>query len=167
MKLKRQIAFTLIELIVVISLAGVIILSVLLNTNLINPNQGLEKLNNQLPKLIYFAHQQALLQQQNYALSITKDGYKFLTHDGDKWVVLKDKLLKEELFPESISSELRVENSLVSALPKDELKPHILILASGEMTPFEWIIKDQNSLSAYTLTGTYNGEVVSELQYED
>jgi hypothetical protein len=51
---------------------------------------------------------------------------------------------------------------VVKSVDKEELIPHILILASGEMTPFEWTINDKATKSAIILMGDLLGTVQME-----
>ncbi len=154
--------FTLIELIVVMFIAGMIVAGVLLNTSLIDPNKKFITLTEKIGKLLHHAHQQAELNNENYALSLTKDGYVFLIYQGDGWAPMKKKPLQRGVFAKNIKQDLSIDNKLVEVLKKDEYTPHILLLASGEMSPFEWTITDRDNDLEIVISGTYNGSISIE-----
>ena len=62
--------------------------------------------------------------------------------------------------PESQTSQLIIENQIIDISEKTEPEPHILILSSGEMTPFEWRISDQLTQSGILLQGNVLGGVL-------
>lgn len=155
----NQKGFTLLELIVVVALAGIIVTSVLLNSSLINPHQKFETLTNKVAKLIHHAHQQAQLNNENYALSLTKTGYVFLSFQGDSWIVMEKKPLSKANVPKNYKQELSIDNKLAPPLVKDELIPHILLLASGEMSPFNWVFSDFDNDLEISITGQFNGKI--------
>ena len=161
----KQKGFTLLELIVVVALAGIIVAGVLLNSSLINPHQKFETLTDQTAKLIHHAHQQAQLNNENYALSLTKTGYVFLIFEGDVWAPMNEKILLEKSVPKKYKQELSIDGKLVSALKKDKFEPHILLLASGEMSPFEWVFSDFYNDLEITITGQFNGKINIENRF--
>ena len=155
----KQKGFTLLELIVVVTLAGIIVAGVLLNSSLINPHQKFETLTEKVAKLMHHAHQQAQLSNENYALSLTKTGYVFLIFQSDGWVTMKQKPLLEGKVPKRYKQELTIDSKLVTAIKKDKFEPHILLLASGEMTPFEWVFSDFDNDLEITIKGQFNGKI--------
>lgn len=155
----KQKGFTLIELIVVVTLAGIIVAGVLLNSSLINPHQKFITMTNKIAKLMHHAHQQAELSNENYALSLTKKGYVFLVFQGDSWAAMTKKPLIAADIPERYKLELTIDNKLVDRLKKDEFNPHVLLLASGEMSPFEWTFSDLDNDLEIIITGVYNGKL--------
>lgn len=155
----HQKGFTLLELIVVVALAGIVVGGVLLNSSLINPHQKFETLTKKIAKLIHHAHQQAQLSNENYALSLTKKGYVFLILQGDAWAPMNQKLLLAGFIPKNYKQQLIINGQLVAALKKDKYIPHILLLSSGEMSPFEWVFSDFDNDLEITVTGEFNGKI--------
>ncbi len=151
--------FTLLELIVVVTLAGIIVTGVLLNTSLINPNHKFEALTQNIAKLLKYAHQEGRLNNENYALSITPDGYVFLVLDDNQWIPLNIKPLQPQNKLKHYKQELLIDEKIVKPLTKDKIEPHILLLASGEMSPFEWTLSDRENELLMTITGTFNGQI--------
>jgi len=155
----KQKGFTLLELIVVVALAGIIVTGILLNSSLINPNKKFITLTQNISKLMLHAHQQAQLSNENYALSLTKTGYVFLKFQGDSWIPMVEKPLVSRKIPKHYKQVLSIDKKLVSALKKKQFVPHILLLASGEMSPFEWVFSDFDNDLEITLTGQFNGKI--------
>ena len=56
--------------------------------------------------------------------------------------------------------ELIVENKIVAIEEAEKPEPHILILSSGEMTPFEWVIEDRESRYKMHLKSNLLGKIV-------
>ncbi len=163
----KQKGFTLLELIVVVALAGIIVAGVLLNSSLINPHQKFITKTSNIAKLMHHAHQQAEISNENYALSLTKKGYVFLMFQGDSWTPMKQKPLIASDVPKHYKQELIIDNKLIDPLKKDEFTPHILLLASGEMSPFEWTFSDADNGLDIIITGAYNGKVSVQLRYDE
>lgn len=160
----RQQGFTLIEIIVVVALAGIIVAGVLLNSTLVNPNKKFITLTKQISQLIHHAHQEAELSNVNYAISITKKGYLFLRYEGGDWNAFNKKPLVEKNITNQYKQELLIDNKLVEPLTASDIKnnkfkPHILLLASGEMSPFEWTFSDLDNDLEIIVTGLYNGAI--------
>ena len=61
---------------------------------------------------------------------------------------------------ESQISELVIEDKVIDISSEDDPQPHILILSSGEMTPFEWRIRDELSQSGIMLQGNILGGIL-------
>lgn len=160
---RRSQGFTLLEILVVVVVISITVTVILLNVSLIDPERRIKTLSQNTVKLLRFAHEQAIYQQQNLALSLTKKDYEFLQYDGSKWIKLDNKRLKHKPFGEDITSELTVDGRLVQIQEK-KLQPHILFLASGEMTAFKWTLEDSKNDISTLIQGQYNGDVTEELQ---
>lgn len=157
----RSRGFTLLEILVVVFVISITVTVILLNVSLVNPERRIKNVSQQAVKLIRFAHQQAILEQKNLALSLTKKGYEFIRYDGENWVKFENKRLRPKPFDEKIKSELEVEGRLIQP-QKKKLQPHILILASGELSVFKWTLEDTQYDISVLIQGQYNGDVSEE-----
>ena len=155
----KQKGFTLLELIVVVALAGIMVAGVLLNSSLIDPHKKFETLTSNIAKLMHHAHQQGQLNNENYALSLTKTGYVFLIFQGDSWAPIKEKPLLANKIPKQYKQALSIDNKLVSPLTESVFNPHILLLSSGEMSPFEWVLSDFDNDLEIKIIGQFNGQI--------
>jgi len=50
---------------------------------------------------------------------------------------------------------------VVKSVEESDPVPHILILSSGEMTPFEWQIRDSDARASITIFGDFLGNVLA------
>jgi hypothetical protein len=55
---------------------------------------------------------------------------------------------------------LIIDDQVIDISAKKTPEPHILILSSGEMTPFEWRIRDKLTQSGIVLQGNLLGSVL-------
>lgn len=147
--------FTLIELLVVIAVAGILIGIAMLSLSLIRDDRGMQRQVLQLSALIDMAADEAQLQGRDYGLELLQSGFRFVEYDPflEEWSeVFGDDLLRARDLGEDMQLELMLEDRLVLLqaeakitqageaetnrdLTNDYL-PHILIMASGDTTPF-------------------------------
>lgn len=158
----RAAGFTLIELLVVLVVIGIAIGVVLLSPNVIRDKPVTETALTDLAAQVALARDEAALQGRNLGVRFYPDGYEFLDLDPDTgaWTTLAgDELLArvtfdEDLLPSLIVEDRRIElerpvdaeddddeEELIDAfgnvIERAAEVPHVLILASGEVTPFE------------------------------
>lgn len=147
--------FTLIEVLVVVAVAGILIGIALLSLGLIGDDRGLQRQALQLSSLIEMASDEAQLQGRDYGLELLQSGFRFVEYDPylEVWgEVFGDELLRPRDLGEDMQLELTLEGHqvLLQAEAKhtqapedatsrdltDDYLPHILIMASGDITPF-------------------------------
>jgi general secretion pathway protein H len=148
--------FTLIELLVVIALLGILISIAVVSFNLIGDERGVHKEIKKLSSLIDLATDEAQMQGRDFGLEFLQTGYRFVEYDPylDAWnEVIGDELLRPRTLQEDMELNLKLEDRrvLLQAEAKetekeddmnnrdltDDYLPHVLILASGDITPFE------------------------------
>ena len=148
--------FTLIELLVVIALLGILISIAVVSFNLIGDERGVQKEIQKLSSLIDLATDEAQMQGRDFGLEFLQTGYRFVEYDPylDAWnEVIGDELLRPRTLQEDMELDLKLEDRrvLLQAEAKetekeddmnnrdltDDYLPHVLILASGDITPFE------------------------------
>jgi general secretion pathway protein H len=152
--------FTLFEILVVVIIVSITVSAVLLSTNLGSDSQNLKVLGKDLSKLIRLLYQEAIFENRNYAISLHHQGFKVLEYNGEDWVVADQSFFRKVKLSESQSSDLIVENYVVKSVDQDDLIPHILILSSGEMSPFEWSIDDSDARASITIQGDLLGNIL-------
>lgn len=147
--------FTLIELLVVIAVAGILIGIAMLSLSLIRDDRGMQRQVLQLSALINMAADEAQLQGRDYGLELLQSGFRFVEYDPfvEEWSeVFGDDLLRPRDLGEDMQLELMLEDRLVLLQAEakitqageaetnrdltDDYLPHILIMASGDITPF-------------------------------
>lgn len=136
--------FTLLELLVVIVLLGILTAGVMLSLGDGGQEARLKQEAQRLQHLLTLASEEAVLQGQEYGLLPYLQGYRFLRLDGAEWVQQEDSLFRHRHLPEGMGLELYLDGMLIPLpllLPELEGEgspsPLILLLSSGERTPFE------------------------------
>lgn len=168
---RQQTGFTLLEVMLVITLMGLFVSFVVVNMGGTSQAQQLEKQARRFQVIVDMASDMAILNQRQLGLRIEdeKQSYHFMYLDDDqRWQILaNDKVFEETELKEPFTMELVLdglpweseENLFDQELFDEELSisdegveigneeekklppPQILIFSSGEITPFSLIFK--------------------------
>lgn len=157
--------FTLLELLVVLLIIGVLISFAVLSIS--RADNAVEEEAQRLAALIKLASQEAVLQGRELAIEFDGDRYDFLAFDGTEWQPLDDdELLRARTLPFDVIVELEIEGERLSlSTVQGEQKgagnapPRIFLLSSGEMSPFNLIVRKTAEGDAYRLTGGSRGQL--------
>ena len=155
-----QRGFTLWELLIVVAIVAITISMVQLSVGLSDDDRNLKRVGKDLGKLFQLLNQEAVFESRNYAISVQDNGFIVLEFSEGKWLPSSQSFFEKYKMNESQSSELIIENQVIDISKKTIPEPHILILSSGEMTPFEWRISDQLTQSGILLQGNVLGGVL-------
>lgn len=149
-----QRGFTLLELMVVVIIIGTIMAMISLRLGNQRGDDELMKQAERLEALMILASEEAQLQGRDVGIQFRRDGYQFFLYDGLRRVWLEwqnDPLFRARTFRDEFELELLMDDQ-AAALPVNEEEddvdlptPQIMILSSGEMTPFEIIIASENA----------------------
>jgi len=158
-----QTGFTLLEVMVVLVLIGVILSFVTLSIGDGGRAQHLEREAKRLATLLELANQAAIMQVQEIGLVFEENRYAFLMLEDNQWVNLQqDAMLRPRQLPVGMEIVLTIEEGAI-ALANSENNPHILILSSGEITPFTadffFTVEDTEQ---YRVTANLLGETTLE-----
>lgn len=156
----RQRGYTLWELLVVVAIIAVTVSMVQLSVSLGDENRELKRLGKDLGKLFHLLSQEAVFENRNYAVSVHDEGFIVLEYRDGEWLETGENFLRRFKMNEMQRSQLYLEEKLIDTAKKTEPPPHILILSSGEMTPFEWRITDQRTNAGIVLQGNLLGSVL-------
>lgn len=134
--------FTLIELLVVLVILGSLVGIAVLSVGIAGPSRELHNEAERLAGLIGVLAEEAVLDNQEYGLWLTREAYQVLRYDSLKqsWQALSRKPHQLPAWAE-LSVELE-GTALQLPLPEDEtgsegaLTPQVLLLSSGEISPF-------------------------------
>ncbi len=170
--------FTLIELLVVIIIIGIIAAVAMLSIGNLGDKRELEQEARRLAALINVVSDEAALQGRDYGVEFMLSGYRFLEIDPytNQWAeVTEDDLLRQRKLPADIEFELYLEDRrvLLEELPaavaeeeksptKDKVqqyRPHLLILASGDFSPFNVALVRKLDDRKISVTGNLLGEI--------
>lgn len=162
---ERDGGFTLIEILVVVTIIGIFIGVAVFSTDLVNFDRKMEQEARRMESLLRLASEDAVLQSQDLGLKIFENGYEFLVfdHAAGTWRPREgDSILVRQML-EDMTFELWVEDREVELEPAGELAappvaaaadedddegdsekeeellpvPEVVIYSSGEFTPFE------------------------------
>jgi general secretion pathway protein H len=160
-RFSRQQGFTLWEMIIVVTIISITMLGLTLAPSLSDRDRNLIRVGNDIDNLFEVLFQEAVFENRNFAISVYDAGFHVLEFNGEEWVKSEERFYERVKFTEAQKSLLLIEDLVIDISNKTQPKPHILILASGEMTPFEWRINDSDSDSGIILFGNLLGQVLT------
>ncbi|MEH6357426.1 MAG: type II secretion system minor pseudopilin GspH [Pseudomonadales bacterium] len=176
-----QRGFTLVEILVVIIIIGFLASIAVLSSG----GDPLRKLRSEAQRtltIIQMAGDEALLQGSEYGLKLNQDSYQIVNFDESKsrWQADDNSAFRTYRLPESMTLSLASEGNNVSLekiqrvddsgddkdTPDDPLKPTLLILSSGEMTPFEIHFQSTATPSSILLSSDGLDDISLQTQHE-
>jgi len=171
-------AFTLIEILVVISIVGIVISIALLSMGVLGDDRELRKEGRRMIALVQLAQDEATMQGREFGIEFMTGGYRFVEYDPflDVWgEILGDDTLRLRQLPEGTEMDLYIEGQRVLleeeparfeppeesslASTAEKYAPHILVFSSGDMTPFEVHILEMELDQAVVLESNLLGEI--------
>ncbi|GMR17124.1 MAG: hypothetical protein BMS9Abin32_182 [Gammaproteobacteria bacterium] len=171
--------FTLVEILVVVVIMGVVSAAVLLSFGIADDQRALQQQARRLVMLIELTRDEATLQGRDFGLEVLRGGYRFVELDPlrEQWVeVIGDDLLRQRQLDEGMRFDLLLEDRRVSLRDSavnivmdeddnqrsrdltDDYEPHVLILSSGDISPFELKILRDTDRSELTIRLAAGGE---------
>ncbi len=160
--------FTLLELLVVVAIVGLLAGAVTLSWRAIGNDQEMEQETGRLRGMIDLLHEEALMQTRDYGLMFTETGYRFYVFDYRelKWIDPPiDRLLEPHALRPLLSIALMLDGREVP-LERDfesrdieNPEPQIMLLSSGEVTPFEIEMSRDGVRGRFDLSVALDGKV--------
>jgi general secretion pathway protein H len=178
----RQRAFTLIEILVVLVIVGILTAVAFLSFGILGDDDSMDREVRRLSTLIELVSDEATTQGRDYGLEFMTGGYRFVEYDPllNQWFeVIGDDFLEQRQLDEGVEFELFLEERRVllhseaqetereddeeQQTPRrdltDDYLPHVLIMSSGDVTPFELRFLRDVDRSEITLEMTLVGEM--------
>jgi general secretion pathway protein H len=168
--------FTLIEVLVVVLIMAIISAMLLMSFGILGDDRALQQQARRISSLIELATDEAIMQGRDFGLEFMQHGYRFVEHDAalDQWhEVVGDELLRPRPLEEGLEFELFLEDRPVSLdeeaadtdvdedsgdRERNGYLPHVLILSSGEVTPFHLRLVRWADRSEVRMEMSLNGE---------
>lgn len=168
--------FSLIELLVVVALIGIFAGMVVLSMGVVGSDREVEQETLRLRSLLTLLREEALMQTRDFGVLFTRAGYRFYVYDYMRqlWVEPPDdELLAQRDLPRALDLALTLEERRVVLAPNfdriddDEPEPQVLILSSGEVTPFTAEFSRDLTEGRFVLQVGVDGSIeVTEDDYE-
>lgn len=114
-------------------------------------------------RLFSMARDEARLGAKEYGLSSYENAYEFKVYDDQKasWVEAKKPLQKRTL-PSSLSTKIELERVERGYRTNSSDLPPVLILSSGEVTPFQFRLVSASSDQEFTLSVDEYGNIARD-----
>jgi len=175
---RRQLGFTLIEILVVVIIVATISGIALMSIGLIGDDRDLETERQRLASLIEVAQDEATMQGREFGLELMTSTYRFVEFDpyASQWSeILGDDLFRLRQLPEGMEFELYVEDKRVVLAedPKEfedpdeqnlsrateRYAPHVFVFSSGELTAYEIRLRRPQQDQQLVMRGDILGEI--------
>jgi general secretion pathway protein H len=184
-------AFTLIEILVVVVIVGIISSFLLLSVGLLGNDRALDQQARRLGSLLELSLEEAVLQGRDFGLELMRGGYRFVELDPvrNQWSeVAGDEVLRPRQLDEGLELELFIEDRRIPLAAEareidsgdddnddrdrnknltEDYAPHVLILSSGDISPFTLNILRYADRAQKTLTVSLAGEIEIDAENDD
>jgi general secretion pathway protein H len=133
--------FTLIETLVVVVIVAVLASTVALNFVGADRERNLRTDAERLAALIELARLETVQRNEEWGLAVATDGYRFLSYEPRRsgWTEIDERPFQARRV-EDATLVAKVESIALPGTAKRKDVPAILVLSSGEMTPFEIVV---------------------------
>ena len=168
--------FSLIELLVVVVIIGVFAGAAVLSLGVLGSDREIEREVFRLRTLLELLREESVMQNRDYGVLFSETGYRFYIYDSERllWFEpIDDRFLSARLLQEPLNLGLRLEDRELTLELEfdpeslDNPEPQVLLLASGEVTPFEVAFYRELNGGQILLTAGLDGTLeVEEVNFD-
>ncbi|MGH8454243.1 MAG: type II secretion system minor pseudopilin GspH [Nevskiales bacterium] len=168
---RHQKGFTLLEILAVIVIIGIVVSFASLSLSSRAADERLTTEAQRLEVLLKLAADEAIVQGEEIGLLVAGDGYAFYHLKENRWAEYEQGSLRERALPEGMNLYLVSDGreDVQIPLPEDQKKnpddqkkkpsPQILLLSSGELTPFVLQLRAEHLKAFYQAEGKITGQI--------
>lgn len=144
-ELARVRAFTLLELLIVLTILGLITATVMLSFTGADQEQALKGAAERLALRIELARQRSLTRNREWGIFVESETYRFAEFDPEQqnWVTQTGRPFDRDDLPDRVRLVLDLEEYDELPFENSEGLPQIVIFSSGEITPFRIVIEPE------------------------
>ena len=169
----RSKGFTLIEILVVLTIIAVVISITVLSMNTTGRDSQLDEESRRIEGLVGLLHDRALLEGRDFGLRLEPTSYEFVVYDPrrDRWLMMdQEREFRHRELPKGVSFQLQLDSQTVVLKPIDRNfssenpppNPQVAIAASGEGTPFRLILQRDATQAKAAVDGDSLGKISRE-----
>jgi len=167
LRIRTRSGFTLIEMLVVLIIIGIVVTSVTLSIRTDDRGEKMETEMRRIQALLKLASEEAVMQDEDIALRVSQDSYSFEVLSDKGWQpITDDKVFRQRKVVEGTELALKVDDLEIDFGKQQEAAgenkippPRIFILSSGEIMPFELILRTLDQSLQYSLKTQQDGTV--------
>jgi general secretion pathway protein H len=158
--------FSLLELMVVVAIIAIVAGALVLSFRIVGGDREVERETWRLRSLIDLLREEALMQSRDFGVLFAETGYRFYIYDYQQlaWVQpTDDRLLGEHSLRAPLNLSLTLEKRRLTLAPDfegqdiEDVEPQVMVLSSGEVTPFEAAVYRDFTDGHFTLTAGLDG----------
>jgi general secretion pathway protein H len=151
---------------VVVVIIGIIASMAAVSTRVLGGDHEMDQEAKRLVAVLTQAREEAMLQGRDLGVRIDARGYDFLIYDlrNERWqLVADDPLLRERSLPDGLEAALWLESRPVQLASREvptersPASPQVLVLASGDVVPFELRLERAGTDELRAVTGRVDG----------
>jgi general secretion pathway protein H len=160
--------FTLLEVLVVVVIIGIITTMAVVSVRVLGGDHEMDQEARRLQAVLMQARDDAMLEGRDVGLRLDEQGYDFLRYDSrsETWLLeAEDPLLRERRLPEGLRASLLIEQRDVklksrgSGSADQPLLPQVVVMASGDLLPFDVLLQRDGTEERRIVTGRVDGSI--------